>query len=98
MALSKNSALDKILAFSFGVTFISVLLVLTTIVENPNPVAIKVYITVLALAAGGVGAVLPGFLEIRCKNLIRAGGAFGLSVLVYTNEPAIGSTVVKLTE
>lgn len=93
-----HSNIDRWLAFSFGVIFVAALLYLATVEKNPSPVAIRVYITVLALAAGGIGAILPGFIEVRYKNILRAGGAMGLAVLVYSNEPAIGKNVVNFVE
>lgn len=93
-----GAPVDRWLAFAFGVIFVSVLLYVATVVENPSALAIRVYVTVLALAAAGIGAILPGFLEIKYKNIVRAGGALGLGVLVYVNEPAIGTIVPKFTE
>lgn len=92
------AALDRWLAFAFGIIFVSALLYLATVEKNPTPLAVRVYVTVLALAAAGVGAILPGFIEIRFKNYLRAGGAIGLGVLVYLNEPAIGRNVVNWVE
>lgn len=93
-----DARLDRWLAFTFGVIFVSILLYLATVVKNPNPLTIKVYATVLALAAAGVGAILPGFIEVRYKNFLRAGGAIGLGVLVYLNEPAIGTHLPQFVE
>lgn len=95
---SRGTSLDRWLAFAFGVTFVSVLLYLATAVKNPSVFTIQVYVTVLALAAAGVGAILPGFLEIKYKNLLRAGGALALFVLVYFNQPAIGSKIPRFVE
>jgi uncharacterized protein DUF4019 len=89
----KRSMPDRWFAFAFGVIFVSVLLYLATVVTNPSPFALRVYITVLALSAAGVGAILPGFLEVQYKNYLRAGGAIALGVLVYMNEPAVGGVV-----
>jgi hypothetical protein len=89
---------DRWFAFAFGVIFVSVLLYLARVEQNPTPLAIRIYLTVLAIAAAGVGAILPGFLEIRYRNLFRTGGALALGALVYLNEPAIGATVVRLVE
>jgi hypothetical protein len=93
-----KSQLEIWLAFSFGVIFIAILLYLSTVEKNPTPLAIRTYVTVLALAGGGIGAVLPGFLEIQYKNFARAGGAIALSVLIYLNEPTIGKNVVNFVE
>lgn len=83
------------LAFAFGVIFVSVLLYLATGIKNPDPTAVRIYLTVLSLASAGVGAVLPGFMEVQYKGFFRAGGALALFALVYLNAPAIGSTVVR---
>jgi hypothetical protein len=90
--------LDRILAFAFGVTFVSVLLYLGAVQTNPTPLAIRIDVTVLALAAAGVGAMLPGFLQVRYKNFVRAGGALALFALVYLSEPSIGKTVAHIVE
>jgi hypothetical protein len=84
------------LAFAFGVVFVSVLLYMAAVMKNPEPFAIKIVLTVLALAAAGVGAVLPGFMEVRYKGFFRAGGSLALFALVYLNAPAIGSSVVRV--
>lgn len=83
------------LAFAFGVTFASVLLYLATFVKNPEPHTVQIYLTVMALAAGGVGAMLPGFMEVQYKGVFRAGGAMALFALVYFNAPAISTKVVR---
>jgi hypothetical protein len=94
----EKTRLETWLAFAFGVVFVGVLLGLATMEKNPTPFAIRVYVTVLALAGGGIGAVLPGFLEIQYKNFARAGGAIALTVLIYLNEPAIGKNVANFVE
>jgi hypothetical protein len=43
---------------------------------------------IIALAAAGVGAILPGFLDVRFKNWLRVGGALALFVVVYFFAPA----------
>lgn len=95
---SERSSLDVWLAFAFGVIFVSVMLYLATVEKNPTPLAIRVYVTVLALAAGGVGAILPGFFEIQYKGFIRAGGALGMTALIYLNGPTIGKDVASFVE
>lgn len=96
--MARPSTPDRLLAFGFGVVFVSVLLYLATVEKNPTPLAIRTYVTVLALAAAGIGAILPGFLEVKHKHWLRAGGGLALFVLVYMAEPAIGKTVVNIVE
>jgi len=53
--------------------------------------AMWIFRVVLALAAGGVGAVVPGMIDLQIgstgKVLIQAGGALALTVLVYLFNP-----------
>jgi hypothetical protein len=90
--------LDRWLAFAFGVTFAGVLLVLATVIRNPTTFQIQVYLSVLALAAGGVAAVLPGFLQIEYKGYIHAGGALAIAVIFYHYGPTIADKVGTFEE
>jgi uncharacterized protein DUF4019 len=89
--------INKGLVFLFGVVFIVVMLVFATAYDNPTPFQVWVFITVLALAAAGVGAMIPGFFEIRHKHIVRAGGAVGFFLVVFFNQPILVSNVVKFT-
>lgn len=85
----------ELLSFIFGAVFIAVLLgIAVTIMFRERPVpseAMFIFRVVLALAAGGVGAVLPGLIDLQIgsagKVLIQAGGALALTVLVYLFNP-----------
>lgn len=75
--------LQIILAFIFGVIFISVILYLAINLKNLDPFARMVFLVVLSLAAGGVGAILPGFIIAGTPNkLVRAGGALAVFLVV----------------
>lgn len=81
---------DRWLAFAFGVIFVSVLLALAVLYPNPTATTFFVFRVVLALAAAGIGAVLPGLLVVHVGKLVRAGGALALFVLIYLiNPPAL---------
>lgn len=79
---------DKFLAFGFGVSFLIVLIVIALLKPEPSGFSYTVFRIVLALAAGGIGAVLPGFIEVSFRNTLRAGGAVALFVVVYFFAPA----------
>jgi hypothetical protein len=79
---------DKILAFVFGVFFVSILLVIARSDRQPSPIGILIYRVVLALAAAGIGAVIPGMIDVNISPVIRAGGAIALFVIVYWFKPA----------
>lgn len=84
-------ASDRILAFAFGVIFIIVLLAVAIWIPNPTGFSYTIFRIVIALAAAGVGAVIPGFLTVSFRNTLRAGGAVALFVIVYFFAPvAIG--------
>ncbi|MEM7231096.1 MAG: hypothetical protein AAF517_02910 [Planctomycetota bacterium] len=88
----REKRLSLILAFVFGVVFVSVLLAIAILLPEPTPTQFFVFRVVLALAASGVAAVIPGLLNVEVapfpKTAIRAGGALGIFVIVYFFSPA----------
>ncbi|MBC7987537.1 MAG: DUF4019 domain-containing protein [Sphingomonadaceae bacterium] len=97
--ISREHDRDKILAFAFGLVFVVSLLIIAVFIPNPTPFSYTIFRIVMALAAAGVGAVLPGFIEVSFKNLLRAGGAIALFVVVYFFAPvAIGNQEVEAVE
>ena len=80
---------EKILVFSFGVVFVSVILALVVFLPEPTTAQYVVFKTVLAIAAADVGAMLPGLLEVQINNFIRAGGAMAIFAVVYFYSPAL---------
>jgi hypothetical protein len=84
--MTKNT--EKVLAFVFGVVFVSVLLIVALLVPEPKPFQYTVFRIVLALAAAGVAAVIPGILMVNPWKWLRAGGALAVFVIVYFYAPA----------
>ncbi len=76
-----------LIAFVFGAIFIVTILAFATIVKDPSSTAIWTYRVILALAAGGVAAILPGFIDVKYKSFVQAGGAIGVFVLVLMAFP-----------
>lgn len=78
-----------------GIGAVALLLVLIFAVTIPEPSEFQIFVfrVTLALGAAGIGALLPGVLNVRAggaKTVIRAGGALALFVLVYLlNPPAL---------
>lgn len=79
---------ELIAIFSFGVVFVIVLVLVALTLPSPTEFQQLIFRIVLALAAAGIGALIPGLLTIRIKNLLRAGGALGVFVVVYFFNPA----------
>ncbi|HXO19319.1 MAG TPA: hypothetical protein VOA87_05255 [Thermoanaerobaculia bacterium] len=76
------------LAFVFGVVFVVVLVVLAIAVPNPTPFQYTVFRVLLALAAAGVAATIPGFLQVTIADWLRVGGALAVFVIVFFYNPA----------
>lgn len=90
--------INILLACILGAGFLVTMLVMSTFFPNPTEFQMKVFTTTLALAAGGVGAAIPGTIEIRHKNYLRAGGAMALIILIMFFQPKITTHVAKLVE
>jgi hypothetical protein len=74
---------EKITLFVFGTFFFIVLLAIAWLDRHPSSSSWFIYICVLALAAGGVAALLPGTINVNVNPGIRASGAFAIAVLVF---------------
>jgi len=83
---------NRILAFAFGSIFAAVLLLFVYFIPHPTNQQFEVVRIVLALAAGGVAAIVPGFLNLKIGNganlALGAGGALAVFVVVYFYSPA----------
>jgi hypothetical protein len=79
---------QKIAVFAFGIIFILVMLALALFVPNPTSFQYLVFRVVLSLAAAGVAAMLPGFVEVEISKWIRAGGALAVFLIVFFYNPA----------
>jgi hypothetical protein len=78
---------DKIAAFGFGTLFVAIMLVLAVWIREPTPTQWFVFRVVLSLAAAGIGAIIPGLIQVDIHPYIRAGGAIALFVIVYWFNP-----------
>jgi len=94
MTDNKVQIWQVIAAFAFGVVFVVTILIVTFIKPNPTAFEYTIFKTVMALAAAGVGAILPGFLHVSFKNTLRAGGALALFIVVYFFVPAVPSPII----
>jgi hypothetical protein len=84
--------MSVVLAFIFGVIFVTALLVFALFVPNPTIQQFEIVRIILALAAGGVAAMIPGFLKLQLgagpNVTLRAGGAVAVFAIVYFYSPA----------
>ena len=78
---------QSITAVAFGTSFIVVLLIIAIFIPYPTAFQIFIFRVTMSLAAGGVGAIVPGYTKLQFKNWLRAGGASALFVLVFLVNP-----------
>ena len=55
--------------------------------RDPTPLGILIYRVILALVAAGIGAVIPGMIDVNVQPVVRAGGAIALFVIVFWFNP-----------
>jgi hypothetical protein len=79
---------ERTAVFVFGIIFVNAILILATVYPDPTVFQYTVFRIVLALAAAGVAAFVPGFLQVTISNWLRAGGAMAVFVIVYFYSPA----------
>ncbi len=73
---------ERVATFGCGIIGVSCILVLVTLNPDPSTAQWKVYWAVLALTMACIGALLPGFIELKYKNVLRAGGALACFTVV----------------
>ena len=81
------STWEKLVAFAFGLIFVVVMLYIALYVPNPTETQWFTFRVVLALAAAGVGAVIPGLLNVESASLCarrRGPRSFRRGVLVQS--------------
>jgi hypothetical protein len=80
------------LAFAFGCVFVTVVLALAFMGNSLDDRRFEILRIVLALAGGGVGGVIPGFLDLNMKAgtkwALRAGGGLAVFIVLYFWSPA----------
>ena len=85
-------SLQVLVAFGFGIVFAVVMLVLAVKFPRPTPFQYNVFRIVLSLAAAGIAAMVPGFINLDYSSpvglVIGAGGALAVFVIVFFFNPA----------
>jgi hypothetical protein len=83
-----DGRLPSKMPFWFSVGAFAVLLTISLLVPGWAQQNNALFKTLLALAAAGVAATLPGFLNFEINNFLKAGGALAAFVLVFLMTPA----------
>ncbi|MBV6425974.1 MAG: hypothetical protein KIPDCIKN_00465 [Haliscomenobacter sp.] len=83
--------------FAFSIIAFGTLLALTLLIPGWAQQNNALFKTLLALAAAGVAATLPGFLNFEINNAVKAGGALAAFALVFLVNPAKEEEPLTLT-
>lgn len=96
-----------VLAFAFGSIFLLVVLLLAFDGSPLDDRQFEILRIVVALAGGGIGGIIPGFLDLNvkpsAKATLRAGGGLAVFVVLYFWSPAhwvndqLGPVIQKTT-
>ena len=85
-------------SIAIGCFFTTVVLILITIFPCPSSSQYLFFRIVISISIAGIAAAIPGFFRIQYKNIIRAGGALGVFVLVYFYNPKVINSTHKCDE
>jgi hypothetical protein len=89
---TKHANFERYSVFIFGVVFLSVMIILSIWIPEPTKSQFFTLKLAMALAAAGIGALLPGLLELKIPliptSFIKASGAIGLFIIVWYTDPA----------
>jgi hypothetical protein len=69
--------------FAFAVCGLGTLILITRFDSTPSQTNWYIYLTVLALAAGGIAALLPGAMNFEVPGSLKAGGALAVVALIF---------------
>lgn len=90
---------ELVAVFIFGVVFLATLLIIAIVTPNPTEFQIFIYRVVLAIAAAGIGALIPGVIVVNIRPYIRAGGAIVVFVIIFWfNPPALVTSFTPFEE
>jgi hypothetical protein len=83
----------QIVSFAFGAVCFFILLIVVLKYPNPTEFQYTFLRIMLSIGCACVAVVLTGFLEIKIKGFIQAGGALAVFVIIFFYRPAaLGGT------
>lgn len=71
-----------------GTILLVVLLVIAVVIDCPTQSQNRTFTTILALAAAAFSATIPGFINVKYREIITASGALAVFVIVFLLKPA----------
>ncbi|EIS6849509.1 hypothetical protein L0S88_004916, partial [Escherichia coli] len=83
-----TKAHERIAAFSFGILLVILFIIIAIFIPNPTNFQYTFFRIILSAAVAGVVSFIPGFIEVKISNWVRAGGALAVFVIVYYVAPA----------
>jgi len=84
-------------AMWLGITLTATILLLVIFIPCPSASQYFVFRIIIALAAAGLAAVIPGIFKINLTNGVTAGGALAIFAVIYFFDPASSAGEGKCT-
>jgi len=79
---------SPIIAVITGITFLVLMLVIAIFIPKPTKFQYNVFKTIIAISVAGFAVAIPGLLEVKIGNIVKAGSAIAVFILVYFYNPA----------
>lgn len=83
-----SSNMKTIMSYAFGTVFIVLILIIALTNPVPSRFQAAVIWAVLAMALAGVASVIPGFIEVKFRKWLVAGGPLAVFAIAYFFVPA----------
>ena len=83
-----SSNMKTIMSYAFGTVVIGLILIIALTNPQPSRFQAAVFWAVLAMALAGVASVIPGFIEVKFRKWLVAGGPLAVFAIAYFFVPA----------
>jgi len=80
---SGSSTWERIAVLVVGIILTCVILWFAVLTPEPSDFQYTIFRIALAISGAALAALIPGFIELRYRNVVRAGGALAVLVLVF---------------
>jgi len=83
----RNTPGTNFLLIGLSTAFLVTAIIIITAIPCPSEPQFQFYKIILALSVAGVASILPGFMRIRYKGYVSAGGAMAVFIFILTFNP-----------
>jgi hypothetical protein len=84
---AKNSSKTNLLLIGLSTVLLIITFVIITAIPCPSEPQFEFYKIILALSVAGIASIIPGFIRIKYKGVLSAGGAIAVFIFILTFNP-----------